>query len=223
MTKQLKTFLANAALCAGLAAASSMTFAQTAHLNKLSAEWWQWALSIPTSQNPLLDNTGVNCAVGQHGAVWFLAGTFLGSAIPVSRTCTIPASKDIYFPINNSIIINTPGVCGEPKKTVSVRDAREKATGQLALQTGAMSAEVDGTNRDIQRVQSIPFSVSLPEDNIFDAPCLALGNVPGRTYAPAVDDGYYVLLQQLTPGEHTLHFRVLGYQDVTYNLTIVPD
>jgi hypothetical protein len=25
---------------------------------KLSAEWWQWALSIPMSENPQLDATG---------------------------------------------------------------------------------------------------------------------------------------------------------------------
>src|SRR6266404_1942081 len=44
----------------------------------LTGEWWQWALSIPASQNPLLDTTGDKCMVGQRGPIWFLAGTFTG-------------------------------------------------------------------------------------------------------------------------------------------------
>src|ERR1700736_2743901 len=51
-----------------------------------SARWWQWLLPIPPALNPNLDTTGVNCAQGQAGPVWFLAGTFGGSA---TRTCTV--------------------------------------------------------------------------------------------------------------------------------------
>ena len=45
---------------------------------ELSAEWWQWALSIPTPVNPQLDASGSNAVIGQHGTVWFLAGVFNG-------------------------------------------------------------------------------------------------------------------------------------------------
>src|SRR2546427_7156737 len=51
-----------------------------------NGRWWQWALSIPSDVNPVLDTTGVHCAEGQTGKVWFLAGTFGGAA---TRTCTI--------------------------------------------------------------------------------------------------------------------------------------
>src|SRR5213593_3736502 len=54
-----------------------------------AADWWVWALSQPTPTNPLLDNTGRRCAEGQTGAVWFLAGTFAGTA---SRKCTVSAN-----------------------------------------------------------------------------------------------------------------------------------
>jgi len=40
-----------------------------------SAEWWRWALSLPTTAHPLLD-TG-DCSEGQSGKVWFLGGTFV--------------------------------------------------------------------------------------------------------------------------------------------------
>src|SRR3954468_7173100 len=39
-----------------------------------SAAWWQYVSSIPASDNPLLDQTGADCSVGQSGSVWFLVG-----------------------------------------------------------------------------------------------------------------------------------------------------
>jgi hypothetical protein len=52
----------------------------------LGASWWQWALSIPTAQNPLLDTTGANCAQKQDGPIWFLAGVGFGGATTVIRS-----------------------------------------------------------------------------------------------------------------------------------------
>src|SRR5262249_19270369 len=40
-----------------------------------SAEWWQFVFSIPQKVNPLLDEDGDDCMVGQYGPVWFLMGT----------------------------------------------------------------------------------------------------------------------------------------------------
>jgi hypothetical protein len=34
---------------------NNMESAEFESFEKLSARWWQWALSIPTSENPLLD------------------------------------------------------------------------------------------------------------------------------------------------------------------------
>src|SRR6516162_4753678 len=45
----------------------SKAFANSDFLKQLSGEWWQWALSIPTSVNPLADATGDNAFVGQRG------------------------------------------------------------------------------------------------------------------------------------------------------------
>jgi hypothetical protein len=56
----------------GFADSESMGSADFESFKQLSAEWWQWALSIPTSQNPLVDQTGEKSVVGQRGSVWFL-------------------------------------------------------------------------------------------------------------------------------------------------------
>src|SRR5437867_3915128 len=65
--------------------------------NKLSSQWFQWALSIPTDENPLLelDTTTEKCMVGQRGDVWFLAGVFgAGSA---TRKCAVPEGTGLFF------------------------------------------------------------------------------------------------------------------------------
>ncbi len=87
---------------------------------------------------------------------------------------------------------------------------------------------VDGKNARalVKRIQSPVFSVALPESNIFDAECSSIGNVPAGVYSPAVDDGYYALLEPLPAGKHTVFFHVEAsgesIGDITYHLTVVP-
>jgi len=62
-----------------------------------SARWWQWLTAIPAATNPNFDTTGANCAVGQVGPVWFLAGTFSSAPPKITRSCTIPHGKALLF------------------------------------------------------------------------------------------------------------------------------
>ncbi len=63
-----------------------------------SAKWWQWALEIPASRNPIKDQTGEDADVGQerHRQVWFLAGTSAGSA---ERSVSVPKHRSLLFTI----------------------------------------------------------------------------------------------------------------------------
>ena len=192
--------------------------------SQLSSEWWQWSLSIPTLVNPMLDVTGENCMVGQHGPVWFLAGFFFGGT--GMRSCSVPDDKSIFFPIANSVNFNTPNVCGQGPNDISVWDLRELSRTFVDGVTKA-SAELDGSPiRDLDRIRSHVFAIALPEDNVFDSPCTSLGNVPAGIYSPSVDDGLYVKLPPLEEGKHTLHFHAENAsqkfsQDLTYNLIVV--
>lgn len=199
----------------------------------LSAEWWQWALSIPPSANPLADATGEKCMVGQHGSVWFLAGIF-NSGDATVRSCSVPKGKALFFPIVNSVNVDTPNICGQGSAHASVGDLRAGAAAFIDGVT-KISAEVDGKPiRNLRRVRSKVFAVALPEDNLFDAPCSGQKNpnVPAGVFAPAIDDGYYVRLNPLKAGEHTVRFHAERPKqkpeeqdfrlDVTYNLTVVP-
>ena len=68
-----------------------------------TVKWWQWALSTPTSINPVIDETGIKWNVNQPASdVWFLAGKF-GSAeknFP-ARKIAISSGRSILFPIIN--------------------------------------------------------------------------------------------------------------------------
>jgi hypothetical protein len=55
--------------------------------------------------------------VGQRGPIWFLGGFFGGTDDkPVTRTCSVPADKVLFFPVANNFSFNTP-TCAGRKET----------------------------------------------------------------------------------------------------------
>jgi hypothetical protein len=183
-----------------------------------TSKWWQWALSIPSGDNPGNDATGKNCAQKQNNPnVWFLAGTFGGNA---ERECTIPAGKAILFPI---IIYECSYAEYPASKTES--DLLSCAKSQTDHVTN-LAVSVDGVNiPDLQRyrVQSALFNFTFPRDNVY-------GVAEGLTQA--VSDGFWVFLKPLSPGKHEIHFSGVsqGFTatsnlnfaiDVKYHLTVL--
>ncbi len=184
-----------------------------------AAAWWTWALETPGSVNPLTDFTGVNATQNQSGPVWFLAGVW-GAEGPVTRQCTIPAGKGLFFPFVNSFIGNA-GWAPEDDINAIVADWRAQLQEQINGATD-LACEVDGIpvkNLPAYREQSAIFSPVFPEDNLFGIPELAQ-----YTDWVMVDEGYYLLLAPLSKGQHTIHFHAqLGSNppmDVTYHLTV---
>jgi len=192
-----------------------------------SAEWWQFVFSIPLSANPIFDETGEKCMVGQYGPVWFLAGTFGGTA---RRDCSIPEGKALFLPVLNNMLFNSPNVCGQGSENDSA-DALRALIAPTSDNVTTLSVQVDdesvqGLKEDF-RFKSKVFEVSLPEDNIYNPLCVeaGLGKVPAGIYSPAVSDGFYVMLKPLPVGDHTIRIRAesSGFSlDVEYNITIVP-
>jgi hypothetical protein len=74
------------------------------------------------------------------------------------------------------------------------------------------------------RIRSNVFSITVPENNLF--------GIDAGTYSPAIDDGFYVMLNPLGVGAHTVQFQgasggcpLIGgpfSAIVTYELTVVP-
>jgi hypothetical protein len=160
------------AVSAGLLGLMTLTTpARTAHsddgLPQLAAQFVQWSLSIPTDVNPVLDQTGEFCMVGQQGPVWFLAGTFFGGT--VTRSCTVPEGTTLFFPVINGFAFNTPN-CGQTGDIKTVRRLKEFYYGYLAgfiNQVQNLKATLNNKPITVQFAESVPFSVAYPPDGIF--------------------------------------------------------
>ena len=78
-----------------------------------------------------------------------------------------------------------------------------------------MECDVDGIEIPItaqNRVQSVPFTLQVPADNVWGPdPFHAVG---------CVDNGYYVLLPPLSPGQHIIHFAFGEDLEVTDYITV---
>ena len=194
-------------------------------LSAFTAQWWEWVFSIPSPDNPNLDSTGDECMVGQRGSVWFLAGV-LGSG-SVSRTCSVPADRTLFFPVINSFYINTPN-CSQGPENLTVKFMRAQVKPFIDAAQN-LSVTLDGADLKktlLRRVQSDPFVSAVPQDNVFGPDACGPGvPLPAGIYSPSVDDGYYVALPPLIPGQHVIHFHAESgtfAQDVNYILNIVP-
>lgn len=175
------------AMAVPTAAGAGDSRAEDSGLKELSAQWWQWALSIPESANPLNEFTdaGAVCMVGQRGPVWFLAGTLVGGT--VSRKCSVPAGTAIFFPVVNSVIVNTPGVCGQTDPNTgapvvyTVPEMRAAVAGFIDGVT-KMTATIDGKAvKAIRRVRSEPFVGVLPLTTCLSRSAALGGSPPGST------------------------------------------
>jgi hypothetical protein len=229
MNKHVQRLITIAATGLVAVALQSAAVAGPGPISKSSdAAWWQWVLAIPAAQNPLLDETGQYCALGQGGHEWYLAGTFTGEVI--ERTCSVPVGTWLFFPVINSIWIDTPN---EPPSSLCYQNgvpmldlgrAINKAFIDAAVDPATPiqpSATLDGNPLQITRLQSDVFVATLPADNLFS---VFIGCPPPGSYQ-AVDEGLYAKVQPLSRGNHELkmHAQSGGFViDVTYHLIVTP-
>lgn len=199
-----------------------------------AAAWWQWAFKYPDNINPLFDETGRRAQLGNQGQVFFLGGVFnfTGTA---TRTIKIPANKTLFFPVLNyeaDNFFNNPAF--DPPKDVAGLRAFAKSIQDSAFDLGVTLDGNSVSNVASYRVQSPVFGIHLPQNNIqqlsgypipsWFTPKPGVYPPPGE-YAPIVDDGYYIMLAPLSPGQHVLNFKgsVPGFTlNITYNITVVP-
>ncbi len=166
--------------------------------------------------------------MGQSGPIFFLVGRF-GNGEVTRDECTVRGHKFLFFPLLNAVDVHTPSdgldtpelvwedflsfVFRADRLRASVDGVRIHNLNPLhhPLQRCAAPASVVGCAR--------PFSLTLPEDNLFD--------IDAGTYAPAVADGFYLLLAPLKAGVHTIKFGGTGnfngptVQDITYHLRVL--
>jgi len=185
------------------------------------AAWWQWALAIGFDQNPLFDNTGQYCSLGQAGHEWYLAGTLTGQA--VERTCSVPVGTWLFFPVINSVWIDTPNAPGTicDQGGVPMLDVGREINKAFIDAATNVSATLDGQPLQVTRLVSEVFDATVPADNIFNA---LLGCPEAGTYQN-VDEGLYAKVAPLSTGRHELKLNAQSGPfviDVTYHLIVTP-
>jgi len=216
--------LIGASLLASTAASATQArvFAPDAHpfgasYGEWQARWFEWLLGIPAPTNPMFDETGALCGVGQSGPVWFLAP--VPGPGTTTRACTVPVGTGIF-------VIGIGNECSnaEPPPFFGATEAELRecaASGYdefFADTTDSIS--VDGavvSDLDVFRTQTPLFSYSLPPDNIYGLP-------PGEV-TKAISDGQAVIVRPLSPGSHTIVITIdgppFGSIEIVYHLTVV--
>ncbi len=204
--------------CQNAHAQSTNTPWQKLTPSQLTAVHWQWLLSIPVAQSPVVDPTGNNAYNGQpyvNTGLVFLAGTFAlqvasGDQIgQVVRSISVKQGTALFFPVIDTEWDNigctphlAPGIgclnssskpVGFPQLQQSAIQSMDKASNLSATIAPAdnnFNATSLAKNLTISRLSSPPFSYKLPQGNIDQ---YIEVNVSG-TIAPAAGDGYFVFI-----------------------------
>lgn len=155
--------------------------------------FWQWLLPIPADINPITDTTGEQCGYRQNSTspIFFLAFSGGGSA---ARTCDVPSGKAILVPINvvACFLSELPAAKTEDELH---RCAEEDESSNPGLFLSVDEREFKDLHK--YRVHSRAFDIMLPANPV--------GGAPGADRA--VSDGYWVILEPLPPGKHSVHFK----------------
>jgi hypothetical protein len=133
--------------------------------------------------------------VNQSGPVFFVAGARAGNP-PITRAFSVPGDKFLLFPLINWIA----AAGADPPFTSTLDEVHAITSGTITPSN--LFATIDGvavtdlaTHREatpgfftLTKVGSLP----------------AIG--PPGTYSDGAADGYWLMLNPLDPGRHTLHF-----------------
>ena len=213
------------ALAVAAPIASGQPANQGKYLKELTEAWWTWALAVPSPMEDDYSSPDARCEGDFVDGVFFLAGTspLVQTDGDATRTCTVPADTALLFPAINAFCTED-----EPDYPQCAR-----RTVNTALANGETFATLDGEDLKIRRLATGPFTLILPEDNIFDCllpECDPLVDLGGPYEHRAISDGLWVYLPQgLEPGEYTLQFGGTSVDafgepfsvNVTYELTVV--
>jgi hypothetical protein len=147
--------------------------------------------------------------------VFFLAGNLGGKT---TRSCTVPCGKFLFFPVVAQLKSAPAGCSGCDDCLNGVRAAID-APSVLECEIDGVPVPQLGNHRE---APAACFDLQLPADNILGLPA-------GKT-GPCAVDGFWLMLEPLAPGKHTIRTRaVLGPpgspafdSQVTFDLTVAP-
>ncbi len=172
---------------------------------ELGDRWWQWGFGLDNVTIPIFTETGQEgCDVGlqDNGRLLFLVGSPRDQDTGdfLVHECDVKKGTSILFPILNVACNNLEG---PPFFGANEQDQRICANNFInATIFESLQLEIDGkpiNNLEQYRVDSPAggFEFTAVENNPFATP---VGDGTG------VSDGFWILLENLKPGEHTISF-----------------
>lgn len=214
---------------ASLAAQAQQIIAPTAMVGGVSQsdlmmDFGNWTMSHSAAASPLFDTTGANAAAGDRGSYFYLTGSL--DANPVTRQVTVRTDQTLMINLISFVYWEDPAIRDEAGIRADLVDLWGTVSNLSLTVNGAPAAMPAGYTSLNQFLQSSPyFPLDLPAGNWYPWPV---------SPSPAVVESYMVGLQGLTPGQHQLHFTsrfestgpfigLTGAQDITYNITAVPE
>lgn len=189
-------------------------------LDHLGADWARWVLEQPVASNPVLDETGADCANDQPDGVFYLAGTF-GDA-PVRRTCAATSSGPFLLPVYNVFYDN----CGTPPESVVPDEELRSTIDGMLDAVDHVELTVDGEVVFASLADAADYRTQVtaytwdnpPTDGLYDS----WGYPFTGTCDPSYAAGFYAPLS-LEPGDHEISL-VSGTVDfdvvVDYTITV---
>jgi len=135
----------------------------------------------------------------------------------------VPGGTALFFPLLNNVV---GAFLNDPPEQRTEEYLRQLLEGPAPTE---IVTTIDGVDvpKPIQYFEkSVLFEVQLPVDNVFG---IKEGTDPGQAeglfLSPSVDAGYYLFLEPLPAGNHTIHWKAVtpSYtSEGTYHLTVRP-
>jgi hypothetical protein len=176
-------------------------------------KWWTWALQAPANQNPLLDTTGSFAHVNNTDSVFFIGGTFGGLTTADRSITDVPAGKPLLIPVLNQF------------DTLDPPNVENKVLSDFQKSVASLFADIDGIpvknlQSDLVRTDFFSMGPTQPGSLVEQ-----LGAPVGTDLSPTKSSGYWLMVEGLAPGQHTLHFGgslSTGFStEVTDHITVV--
>jgi hypothetical protein len=159
--------------------------------------FWTWTLAIPAKESPVNDPTGEKCAKGQtntNSSVFYLS--FNNGGIS-DRTCKVSAGKGLVIPVMQVEWSDKE----YPNSSVEeLREAAKKDQDSV----NSVYLKIDDKEYKYEdlikyRTPTDTFEVVFPDNGIF-------GVIEGGV-SKVVADGFYIITEPLTKGNHSIHFK----------------
>lgn len=169
-----------------------------------TADWWTWALQAPAAQSPLADTSGAFAGVNNGGPVFFIAGSF-GSA-PMTRAFNVPEGRPVLVPMIN-FFDTEPSILDNGAALGDRQNAANVVVGNWlsAVIADSLFASIDGTAvTNLAQYLEVTglFSMGPTEaGSVIES----FGVSAGDVLDPTKSSGYWLMIDGLTPGSHTLH------------------